>query len=42
MDREAITRSGLIWFMDYPEGGKDAYVESPPPAETLQAPEVTC
>ena len=39
MDREAIPVR-LIWFMDYPEGGKDAYVEGiASVAETLQAPE---
>ena len=39
MDREAIPVR-LIWFMDYPEDGKDAYVEGiASVAETLQAPE---
>ena len=39
MDREAIPVR-LIWFIDYPEGGKDAYVEGiASVAETLQAPE---
>ena len=39
MDREAIPVR-LIWLIDYPEGGKDAYVEGVPSvAEALQAPE---
>ena len=39
MDTEAIPVR-LIWFIDYPEGGKDAYVEGiASVAETLQAPE---
>ena len=39
MDREAIPVR-LIWFIDYPEGGKDTYVDGiASVAETLQAPE---
>ena len=39
MDREAIPVR-LIWFIDYPEGGKDAYIEGAASvAEMLQAPE---
>ena len=39
MDMEAIPVR-LIWFMDYPDGGKDAYVGGiAAVAETLQAPE---
>lgn len=39
MDREAIPVR-LIWFMDYPEGGRDAYLEGiASVAETLRAPE---
>ena len=39
MDTEAIPVR-LIWFFDYPEGGKDAYIEGiAAVAETLQTPE---